>query len=129
MTSPKRNGRPTITTPERSAELRAKRKHPGPVPRNILRQVQDAMEDPTLIEGERESMIERAFKALSDGVNWRDPTGRPDSAMVKLAFELWAGKNGKAPGEYEYGGFNLIVVRDDRNPPALGILPEGKTEG
>lgn len=120
--------RTAIKTSEQGRELQAKRKHPGPVPRNILRQVQDAMEDPNLIPGERESMIERAFKALSDGINWRDPTGRPDSAMVKLAFELWAGKNGKTPGEYEPSGFNIIVVRDDAKP-ALGILPEAKTGG
>ena len=122
--------RTTITTSKQGRELQAKRKHPGPVPRNILRQVQDAMEDPTLIEGEKRSMIERAFKALSDGINWRDPiNNRPDSSMVKLAFELWAGKNGKTPGEYEPSGFNIIVVRDDGHKPALGILPEGKTEG
>jgi hypothetical protein len=92
----------------------------------VYRAVQEALDSPTLIEGEKKAMIARAFEAVSAGINRRDATGQPDAVTLgfcKLVTEMYFGKNGDGqPGsEMDRGTFRIKVVYDDERP-SLGLV-------
>ena len=96
----------------------------------VYRAVQDAMDRPDLIAGEKEALIARAFKALSDGLNRRDDDGMPDATTLgytKLAMELYFGaQNSPAQDAKDRGTFKIRVVYDDERP-SLGLVdPDDK---
>jgi len=91
----------------------------------VYRAVQDAMDKPDLIEGEKEALIARAFKSLSDGLNRRDEAGQPDATTLgytKLAMELYFGaQDSPAQQAKDRGTFKIQVVYDDERPRTLGL--------
>ena len=99
----------------------------------VYRAVQDAMDKPDLIAGEKEALIARAFKALSDGLNRRDAAGQPDATTLgytKLAMELYFGaQDNPAQDAKDRGTFKIRVVYDDERPRSLGLIDEAKQEG
>ncbi|NBW11574.1 MAG: hypothetical protein EBR82_26445 [Caulobacteraceae bacterium] len=105
-------------------KLQALRAHCGPPPMAVYRAVQDALDSPTLIEGETKAIIARTFEAISAGVNRRDASGQPDSTTLgfcNLVKELYFGKNGDPGSEMDRGTFRIKVVYDDERPN-LGLV-------
>lgn len=96
----------------------------------VYRAVQEAMDKPDLIEGEKRALIARAFQSLSEGLNRRDDSGQPDATTLgytKLAMELYFGaEKNPAQDAKDRGTFKVRVVYDDERP-TLGLVdPDSK---
>lgn len=105
--------------------LTALRKHHGIPAMPVYRAVQDALDDPTLIEGEKRAIIARTFEAISQGVNRRDEAQQPDAVTLgfcKLVTELYfSAENNPAKDAKERGTFKIKIVYDDERPN-LGLV-------
>jgi hypothetical protein len=110
---------------EKGNQVQKLAKHSGFAPMPVYRAVQDAMDKPDLIEGEKRALIARAFQALSEGLNRRDESGQPDATTLgytKLAMELYFGANNNpAKDAIDRGTFRIKVVYDDERP-SLGLV-------
>jgi hypothetical protein len=92
----------------------------------VYRAVQDALDNPDLIPGEKEALIARVFKTISDGVNRRDELGRPDNVtfqFCQLVSTLYFGKNGdgRLGAESDPNVFRVRVVYDDQIQTRLNL--------